>query len=578
MNGGELIAQVLKAQGVKHLFTLCGGHISPILVGSKKQGIRVIDVRQEPTAVFAADAVSRLTGIPGVAAVTAGPGITNSITAIKNAQMAESPLILLGGAVATILKGRGALQDIEQIKLFKTITKWTASIEQDCDIVPVLEEAFDVAKSGVPGPVFVECPIDTLYDEKLVKKWYNLESGSLKKDSLKTKAINWYIRRHADKLFACSNKSQKISDSKEIIPFLIQEEDVEKVASQINNFKNPILILGSQAMLRVEDVSNLADSIKKIGIPVYLTGMARGLLSIEHPLNFQQKRSTALKEADLVILAGMPMDFRLNYGRAINKKAFLISINRSKESITKNRTPNLGIQSDPSVFLQELAQVPLHDKLIDDWIDFLKNNEDQGKAKIHRFSNVNTEYINPLILCREINKFIDENSTIIGDGGDFVATVSYTIKPRKPLHWMDPGPFGTLGIGAGFALAAKLVRPEEDIWLLYGDGAAGYGLMEFDTFVRHKIPIISIIGNDAGWTQITRDQVQYLADDVGTVLTYSDYHKVGESLGAKGYLINKKEQIAETLQEAKMTSRKGIPVLINALIGKTDFRKGSISM
>ena len=151
MNGGELIAQVLKHQGVSFLFTLCGGHISPILVGAKRQGIRVIDVRQEPTAVFAADAVSRLTGIPGVAAVTAGPGVTNSITAIKNAQMAQSPLILLGGAPATVLKGRGALQDIEQLKLFKTLVKWSASIAQDCDIVPILEEAFDAARSGIPG-------------------------------------------------------------------------------------------------------------------------------------------------------------------------------------------------------------------------------------------------------------------------------------------------------------------------------------------------------------------------------------------------------------------------------------------
>jgi len=160
MDGGEIIAQVLKAQGVEFLFTLCGGHISPILVGAKKQGLRVIDVRQESTAVFAADAVSRLTGIPGVAAVTAGPGVTNSITAVKNAQMAQSPLILLGGATATVLKGRGALQDIEQVELYKTISKWAVSIKQDCDIIPILEEAFDVAKSGVPGPVFVECPID----------------------------------------------------------------------------------------------------------------------------------------------------------------------------------------------------------------------------------------------------------------------------------------------------------------------------------------------------------------------------------------------------------------------------------
>lgn len=190
MDGGEVIAQVLKNQGVRFLFTLSGGHISPILVGAKKQGIRVIDVRQESTAVFAADAVGRLTGIPGVAAVTAGPGVTNSITAIKNAQMANSPLILLGGAAATILKGRGALQDIELMKLFKTLVKWATTIKQYCDIIPLIEEAFDVAKSGIPGPVLIECPIDLLYDETIVRKWYGAFTGDAKTSN--DKAIDLY--------------------------------------------------------------------------------------------------------------------------------------------------------------------------------------------------------------------------------------------------------------------------------------------------------------------------------------------------------------------------------------------------
>ena len=188
MQGGNLIGKVLKEQGVEFLFTLCGGHISPILVGAKNNNVRVIDVRNEATAVFAADAVSRLTGIPGVAAVTAGPGVTNSVTAVKNAQMAQSPLILLGGAVATLLKGRGALQDIKQIELYKSITKWATTIQEDCDIVPILEEAFDVATSGIPGPVFIECPIDLLYDEELVRKWYGAEFKNA--TSLKEKLIN----------------------------------------------------------------------------------------------------------------------------------------------------------------------------------------------------------------------------------------------------------------------------------------------------------------------------------------------------------------------------------------------------
>ena len=172
MSGGERVAEVLVRQGVEFLFTLCGGHISPILVGCKKLGIRVIDVRDEVTAVFAADAVARLTGVPGVAAVTAGPGVTNTITAVKNAQLAQSPLVILGGATGTILKGRGSLQDIDQISLFRPHVKWVASASKVRELVPLVERAFLVARQGVPGPVFVECPVDLLYDEATVRDLY----------------------------------------------------------------------------------------------------------------------------------------------------------------------------------------------------------------------------------------------------------------------------------------------------------------------------------------------------------------------------------------------------------------------
>ncbi len=577
MDGGELIAQVLKKQGIRFLFTLSGGHISPILVGAKKQGIRVIDVRQESTAVFAADAVGRLTGIPGVAAVTAGPGITNSITAIKNAQMAHSPLILLGGAAATVLKGRGALQDIEQIKLFKTIVKWATTIKQYCNIISVIEEAFEIAKSGIPGPVFVECPIDLLYDEVLVRKWYGAFAGDAKNSD--DKAIDLYLRTHLDKLFTCSNNNMNPSDTKAIIPFSIDQEKISKTISYLRASKSPILVLGSQVMFSTEEVNNLAYAIEKLNIPVYLTGMGRGLLGDINPINLRHKRSVALKEADLIILAGIELDFRFNYGRKINPKAVFISINRSAIAIKKNRKPTLGIQADPSTFLVALSKKFRSEKMNwDDWINKLHHREAEREDQIKQFTNLKTEHINPLFLCKEINKVMDMDSIIIGDGGDFVATASYIVKPKGPLSWLDPGPYGTLGVGAGFALAAKLVRPESEVWLIYGDGAAGYSIVEFDTFIRHNIPIIAVIGNDAGWTQIYREQIEFLKDDVGTVLTYNDYHTVAEGYGGKGLLLNNTENIKEILNNAKTLAKNGNPVLINALIGKTNFRKGSISI
>ncbi|MGV9199350.1 MAG: thiamine pyrophosphate-binding protein, partial [Promethearchaeia archaeon] len=555
----------------------CGGHIAPILVGAKRNGIRVIDVRNEATAVFAADAMSRLTGTPGVAAVTAGPGVTNSVTAVKNAQKAQSPLILLGGAVATLLKGRGALQDIDQLKLYDSITKWAVSIQENCDIVPILEEAFDVAKSGVPGPVFIECPIDLLYEEDLVREWYGREFKEAK--SLKQKIINWYVRRHVDKLFACSEKGIEIAQEEEIEPFSLKEEDLQKVLSHLKNAEKPVLVIGSQATLRTELVEDLSKNLRVFGVPVYLTGMARGLMGEEHLLYYRHNRSKALKEADVVIIAGMPCDFRLHYGQIINKKAVHIAINRSKEEMKLNKRPNLAIQADPGSFLNEL----LKEKVIDpsrwnEWRNDLNKREAKGKEKIDKFSAHKTKFINPLILCQEINQILDEKSILVGDGGDFVATASYTIKPKEPLSWLDPGPYGTLGVGAGFALAAKLVYPEKEVWLIYGDGAAGYSIMEYDTFVRHKIPIIGVVGNDAGWTQIERDQVEYLNDDVGTQLEYSDYANLVRSYGAKGLSLQKTEDIKSVLLQAKKLAKEGNPVLVNSFIGKTDYRKGSISM
>ncbi|MGM0467931.1 MAG: thiamine pyrophosphate-binding protein [Promethearchaeati archaeon] len=578
MNGGELIGQILKKKRVDFIFTLCGGHIAPILVGAKKQGLRVIDVRHEPTAVFAADAVSRLTGIPGVAVVTAGPGVTNSVTAVKNAQMAQSPLILLGGAAATVLQGRGALQDIEQLDLYKSIVKWETSIEQNCDIEPILNEAFEVSMSGIPGPVFIECPIDVLYEEELVREWYGKRSKS-QINSLKQKVVNWYLQRHVDKLFACSIDDVKNKENEDIVPFSVDQEQLQKVASQINNSKKPVLILGSQATKRVELVYELAEGLKNFGVPVFLASMSRGLLGRDHPSYFRHGRSKALKEADLIIICGMPCDFRLNYGRALNKGAFHIAINRSKDDLTNNKKPDMAIQADPATFLVELSKsFSFEREKWFQWYETLKEWEMGGKAKIERFAHVDTDFLNPLAFLKEIYNYIEDNVIIIGDGGDFIATTSYIIKPPKPLSWLDPGPYGTLGVGAGFALAAKLVHPESEVWLFWGDGAAGYSIAEIDTFVRHSLPIISVIGNDAGWTQIERDQVEYLDDSVGTNLKFTDYHIVAEGYGGEGLLLKNKANISRVVNQAKLLAKNGSPVLINALMGKTDFRKGSISM
>ncbi len=578
MHGGQIIARGLKAQGVEFLFTLCGGHISPILVGAKEAGIRVIDVRQEPTAVFAADAVSRLTGVPGVAVVTAGPGVTNSITAVKNAQMAQSPLVLFGGAPATALRGRGALQDIEQIKLFETLVKWSASVQQDCDLPGIVEEAFDVAQSGVPGPVFIECPVDLLYDEKLVRRWYTKESGAPR--GIADRVTRWYLRRHVDKLFACSPISADLAQKDNVVPFSVNSGKVRAAGRKLRKARAPVLVLGSQVTLRTDRLAVLSEKLGSLGVPMFLAGMARGLLGADHPLQFRHGRGRALKEADLVIIAGMPCDFRLDYGRQIHPDAVYIAVNRSREALSLNKKPHLSVHADPCTFLLELAEEcrDLGRDRISAWIGRLKENETAREDQIRRFADEQTEHVNPLYLCSRMDRALNSHSILIADGGDFVATAASLVKPRGPLCWLDPGPYGTLGVGAGFALAAGLVRPEAEIWLLYGDGAAGYSLIEFDTFVRHRVPVIAVVGNDAGWTQITREQTEIFADDTATVLRYNNYHHIAEGLDAKGILLSDAAETEAVLEQAKISARSGVPVLINALIGKTDFRKGSISM
>ena len=576
MNGGEIIARVLQRQGVKFLFTLCGGHISPIFVAAQKLGIRVIDTRHEVNAVFAADAVSRLTGIPGVATVTAGPGLTNTITAVRNARLAQSPLVLLGGAAATLLKGRGSLQDIDQMSLMRPNVKWAAAIRKIKEIVPTLEKAFAIAQQGVPGPVFVECPIDTLYDEELVRSWYGGKPTDSSPKKIRERIVQWFINRHAKNLFAGKDSVRFDNPLPEISYPTHSAAQVARVISKLKAASRPVLLVGSGALMNPQKATELAGAVARLGIPVYLSGMGRGLLGRKNNLQMRHHRKEAIKESDLIILAGVPNDFRLDYGRHIGGRPF-ISINRCKEDLTRNKKPTVSIHADPQEFLINLAQQFQGEYR--SWIETLRARDASREAAINTQANALTDRgINPLKLFRELDPALDDNTILVADGGDFVATSAYTLRPRKPLSWLDPGAFGTLGVGGGFALGAKLVFPGHDVWIIYGDGSAAYSLMEYDTFARHKLPVISVIGNDACWSQIARDQVEVLKSDCAMNLALSDYQDIGKAFGAEGVRVENLEAFKAAVVEAKQASRNGKPYIINAIIGKTDFRKGSVSM
>uniref|UniRef100_A0A0N5ATZ0 2-hydroxyacyl-CoA lyase 2 n=1 Tax=Syphacia muris TaxID=451379 RepID=A0A0N5ATZ0_9BILA len=584
-NGGELVASVLKAHNVKEIFALCGGHISAILVAAEKLGIRVVDTRSEANAVFAADAVARLRQTIGVAAVTAGPGVTNTITAVKNAQMAEIPLLLLGGAAPTMLKNCGALQDIDQISLFKPICKYVTSVKRIRDITETLRKAISVARSGTPGPVFVELPVDLLYPYAVIEK----ELGFISEPkNFMQRMTNFYLRYYISQLFS---EAWIERDVTEILPSIPkpQPDQVEELAQLIMSAKRPLLLIGSQAVLPPVKPTDLQSSIMKMKLPTYLGGMARGLLGRNCKYQMRQNRRAALKKADLVVLAGMVCDFRLSYGRSLPAQGEVISINRNRTQMCKNKgvfwKAKLLIEADVGLTLQELSNALSakgYSGCSTQWIDELTEQEVMKNAENERKAEEFTSGtgFNPIKVLSLFNKFLPDDAILVVDGGDFVGTAAYVVQPRGPLGWLDPGPFGTLGVGGGFAIGAKVVYPNRPVYIIYGDGACGYSVLEFDTFVRHNLPVGALIGNDACWSQIARDQVPLFNNDVGVMLSHSKYEKIAEAFGAKGNYIDKGScsQLDKTIQEFTTTVANGTAMVANVIIGKSDFRAGSISV
>jgi acetolactate synthase-1/2/3 large subunit len=311
--------------------------------------------------------------------------------------------------------------------------------------------------------------------------------------------------------------------------------------------------------------------------------MARGVLGRDHPLQMRHQRRQALRDADCVLLAGVPCDFRLDYGKHVRRSATLIAANRSARDARLNRKPDIAAIGDAGLFLQALAQAhsPPRTEPVEartSWLATLRGRDAEREREIDQQAQASGDYVNPIALFRALEQQAGDNALLVADGGDFVATASYVLHPRAPLTWLDPGAFGTLGVGAGFALGAALERPGSEVWIILGDGACGYGLVEFDTFVRHGIPVIALVGNDAGWTQIAREQVKMLHDDVATVLARTNYHEVAAGFGAEGILVKSMAEVPAALARARALAHNGKPVLVNVWLDKTEFREGSLSM
>jgi len=622
-NGGNIVAEALYSVGIKQAFTLVGGHISSILVESKRLGIKIIDVRDEASAVFAADIAGRLTGIPGVAIVTAGPGVTNTTTALQNAKMAQSPLLLIGGAAATMLKGRGALQDIDQIGAIRPYVKEVFTCNCVRSILPKLRNALQTAIEHPRGPVFVEIPIDLLYSIQEVRANMGLSKRILAKNLPEDKTINWYVpdKQDPDTYLKSRTGSQpvflKITPR---LPWLLKIymqiqlhwifgnafvenpiiklsppktqsylKQVYKVPTLLSSSKQPIIVLGSQSIQTKEQAETIITALNKLQIPVFLSGMARGLLGKDHPLHVQQGKSDAFKTADFIILCGVEIDFRMDYGKKLSKKATIVVVH-PVPALTKQNAdifwkPTLRIHTEPSTILEFLSE-QVRKINCSEWLEQLQKISKEKSDKIMLEAHVSPdrkdptkEAIHPIELGIALNRVIEPDAIIIGDGGDFVGTVANILSGRGPMSWLDPGSFGTLGVGGGFALAAKTIHPEKPVWLLWGDGSSGFSLAEIDTMCRHNLPIVAVIGNDAGWTQIERDQVPIFDDDVACTLEYTAYHTVAEGYGGIGMLVKYGESLVEKLEEAKSVClEKKKPVVVNVLLGSSSFREGSISV
>ena len=536
-HGGKLVAKALKRHGTTHLFTLCGGHIQAIYDGCLDEDIRVVDVRHEQTAGHAADGYARVTGRPGVCAVTAGPGVTDTVTAAANAFRGGIPMIIIGGAGPRALQDMGSLQDMNHVELMRPVSKWSVSVPSTDRIAEYIDSAFRIAQAGVPGPVFLEMPLDLL--------------------------MNW--ADDAPPATAPQPPPRPGGDP----------TSIAEAAKLLRESERPMFIIGTQLRWspKRDAVVRFAE---KIEAPIYLNGMARGALPYEHPSLMSRSRRFALGGTDLCLVFGTPLDFRLEYGRAIPASAKVIQVDLDGAEIGRNRKIDLAIHGDSGVVLDQLLAA-VGEKKATDWLASVRAAETKSRAKMAAEIESSETPPNPLRVCAELGKRLKPNDIVIGDGGDFVATAAYVLKLEHPQLWMDPGPLGTLGVGPGYAMAAKLARPDANVVLVYGDGSVGFNGFEFEAMVRQDIPVVAVVGNDAAWTQIRRGQVELYGPEraVATRLEYTRYDKVVEALGGFGAYVETVDQLGPALAAA-FASKKA--ALVNVKIATSEFRKGAISV
>jgi acetolactate synthase-1/2/3 large subunit len=523
LTGGELVARVLAREGVGAIFTLCGGHILPIYDACLRHGIRVIDVRHEQAAAHAADAWARLTRGLGVAVVVPGPGVTDAVTGVANAYAARSPLLLIGGGSPLGLKGRGALQEMDQVSLLRPITKGAWAVPEPRLITKYLERAVDLALSGQPGPVFVEIAVDLLMST---------------------------VEEPDAPLPASSPRGRPAP----------APDALERVAALLAGAERPAIVAGSGVYWDGAWAA-LADLAAHAGLPVFTNGMGRGCLPHDHPMAFQLARGLALREADVVLVLGTPLDFRLGYGQApvFGEHAQVVMVDAEGSDFGRNRTLAEGIAADIGKTLIGLrAAVPAGLAIRSaGWRRRLREKEDAERAKQEALAASDQTPITHYRLAAELAAVMDDRTCLVADGGDVVTCASKIVPLSRPAQWLDPGPLGVLGVGPPFALAAKALHPEWRVLLLSGDGAFGLNGMELETAVRFDLPLVCVVGNDGGWGMIRSVQQTFYGRErtVATSLPFTRYDRVAEALGGEGETIEDPRRLRPALERALGSGR-----------------------
>jgi acetolactate synthase I/II/III large subunit len=546
VHGGRLIARRLKAEGIDALFTLTGGHISAIYDGCKLEGgIRVIDVRHEQAAAHAADAYARLTHGPGVAAVTAGPGLTDAITGVANAYYADSPVVLLAGRNPIQLEGMGSLQDAPQVELLTPVTKRAETVYGTDRVEEVLNYAIRDALTPRMGPTFLDLPMDVLMGT-------------------------------ADEDLVVSAEGQRFTTRGAADPAAVME-----AAELLASAEKPVVLSGSGTYwARAWD--ELRELVEVADVPLYVNSMSRGILPSDHPNLLGATRSHALRQADVILALGIDFDFRLGYGRGgrYADGVKVIHVDPEAGRIGHNRPVELGVVADVQLFLRALLDLEGKFGRTEEraWRQGLRDEEASRVESWMEEARSERSPIHPKRFAYEVARFADRDALFIGDGGDIVAHTAGAVDVNVPGHWMDPGPFGCLGVGAPFALAARHLKPDDQIIVVYGDGSFGFNGFEYESAARQGLPFLGVIGNDGAWGEMKAFHERVYGED-GMVAQDlgqdTSYEGVVEALGGHGERVTEPDEIAPALERADEAVRDGAPAVVNVLLDRSYRRQSS---